>query len=127
MLSGLLKIAAISATGFYRCGRYFPQGGVVAQASDFTEDELKRLAEEPMLRITAASDDDAENAEIRAEKIADAIRTLGSEDFQKDGKPKVEALNVLLGDELGKVTATERNTIWGLLIDEGFKPSSTEA
>lgn len=121
MNSGLIKIAAVSANGFFRCGRHFPHKGVVLAASELGEDEQKRLAEEPMLRITPASDDDASQAEARAEQIAEGIRTLRAEDFQRDGKPKVEALTALLGDDLGKITASERNGVWDQMLASEFK------
>ncbi len=48
-------------------------------------------------------------------------KVLQAEDFQKDGKPKVKALNALLRDDLGKITASERDGIWAQLIADGFQ------
>jgi hypothetical protein len=117
----MIKIAAVPAAGFYRCGKFFPKSGVVVDPKSFTDAQLERLKAEPMLRVTPASDDDESQIEARAEQIAEGIRTLAAVDFQKDGKPKVDALNDLLGDDLGKITATERNGVWDQLLASEFK------
>ncbi len=121
MSAAKLKISSVPANGFWRCGRHFTKTGVIVTASDFSEPQLERLKGEPMLRVVPATKDDAGLAEERAAAIAAGIKTLAAQDFQRDGKPKLDALNELLGDELGKIAAPERNEIWDQLIEEGFE------
>ena len=121
MSAAKLKISSVPANGFWRCGRHFTKTGVLVKASDFTEQQLKRLNDEPMLRVVPATKDDAGLAEERVASIVAGIKTLAAQDFQRDGKPKLDALDELLGDELGKIAAPERNEIWDQLINEGFE------
>ena len=79
-----------------------------------------------MLRIKEASDEDAAGAEERLEQIAQAVATFNAEDFQRDGKPKLESLNALLGDELGKVTGAERDRVWAAMKENGFEAPSKD-
>ncbi|MFV1934922.1 hypothetical protein [Phaeobacter gallaeciensis] len=126
-MSKKIKIASVRAGGFWRCGRHFTKTGTVAKVSDFTEAELERLKNEPLLRVTNAGPDDEQAVVERAETIAEAIRTLEAKDFQRDGKPKLDALADLIGDDLGKITGTERDAVWGQLKEDGFeapKPST---
>ncbi|AZV77893.1 hypothetical protein EBB79_08280 [Parasedimentitalea marina] len=123
----MIKIAAVPAAGFHRCGKFFPKSGVIVDPKSFSEEQLERLKDEPMLRVTPASDDDESRAEARAEQIAEGIRSLAAADYQKDGKPKVDALNDLLGDDLGKITASERNGIWDHMLAEDFKAPEPDA
>ncbi len=127
MSAAKLKISAVPANGFWRCGRHFTKSGVLVSASDFTDDQLERLRNEPMLRVAQATKGDAGLAEERAIAIAEGIKTLAAQDFQRDGKPKLDALNELLGDDLGKIAAPERNEIWDLLIEEGFEAPNPDA
>lgn len=121
-MKGKFIIAALAATGFWRCGTYFPQAGKVVLADDFDEKQWEILKAEPKLRIREADKDDLEDLEARADTIAEAIKALAPADFQNDGKPKVAALNELLAGDLDtKVSADERNTVWDALVDEGFK------
>ncbi|MCF6432915.1 hypothetical protein [Leisingera sp. MMG026] len=119
-MSKKIKIASVRAGGFWRCGRHFTKTGTVAQVSDFTEADLERLKNEPLLRVTDAGPDDEQAVEERAETIAEAIKTLTAEDFQKDGKPKLDALKSLVGDELGKISTAERDAVWDNLTGGGF-------
>ncbi|MFC4213995.1 hypothetical protein ACFP4H_12715 [Pseudophaeobacter arcticus] len=121
MSAAKLKISSVSANGFWRCGRHFTKTGVLVTASDFSEKQLERLKGEPMLRVAPATKEDAGLAEERAAAIAAGIKTLAAQDFQRDGKPKIDALNELLGDELGKIAVPERNEIWDQLVRGGFK------
>ncbi len=74
-----------------------------------------------MLRIEEASGDDEAGLDDRATRIADGIVTLSVEDFQRDGKPRLEALNTLLGDDLGKIAGAERDTVWVTVQENGFQ------
>ena len=121
MSAAMFTIAATVATGFFRCGRHFPASGITVQVSDFTDKQWEILKAETKLRIAPASDDDQAKADQRAEQISEAIRSLKAEDYQKDGKPKVDAINLLMGDDAAKVTPTERNGIWEALLADAFK------
>lgn len=120
-MTGKFLIAATVAAGFWRCGRHFTQSGIVVDAAEFTEEEWVRLKAEAKLRIKEASDDDAAAIEERLEKIAEAVATFSVEDFQRDGKPKLDSLNALLGDELGKISGAERDRVWEAMKENGFE------
>ena len=118
---GKFLITATVAAGFWRCGRHFTQSGVLVDAAEFTEEQWERLKGEAMLRVKEAFDEDAAGAEERLEQIAQAVATFNAEDFQRDGKPKLESLNALLSDELGKVTGAERDRVWAAMKENGFE------
>ena len=120
-MTGKFLIAATVAAGFWRCGRHFSQSGIVVDADEFTEEEWVRLKAEAKLRIKEASDDDAAAIEKRLEKIAEAVATFSAEDFQRDGKPKLDSLNALQGDELGKISGAERDRVWEAMKENGFE------
>lgn len=126
-MSKKILIASVMAGGFWRCGRHFTKTGAVFAVSEFTEAELERLKQEPMLRVRDAEPNDETAVEERAETIAEAIRTLEAKDFQRDGKPKLDALTDLIGGDLGKITGAERDAVWNALKEDGFeapKPSA---
>lgn len=113
---GPVIIAARAETGFWRCGKQFTKTGVITQPDDFTEKQWQRLTDEVMLIIKPASAAETEKLNERFARIADAIQTLTPEDFQKDGKPRVDALNALLADEVGKISAADRDAVWAELL-----------
>lgn len=121
-MTGKFLIAATVAAGFWRCGRHFTESGIVVDAAEFSEEQWDRLKAEPKLHIKEASKDDAAAVEERLEKIAEAVTTLTAEDFQRDGKPKLDSLNALLGDELGKISGAERDRAWSAVKDKGWTP-----
>jgi hypothetical protein len=123
-MTGKFLITATVAAGFWRCGRHFTQSGVLVEADEFTEKQWDRLKHEAMLRVTQASQEDAAGVEERLEQIAQAVATFTVEDFQRDGKPKLDSLNALLGDELGKVTGAERDRVWAAMKENGFEAPS---
>ncbi|MBF9049891.1 hypothetical protein GTA62_13040 [Roseobacter sp. HKCCD9010] len=120
-MTGKFLIAATVAAGFWRCGRHFTESGILVDAADFTDEEWERLKAEVKLRIKEASDDDAAAIKERLEKIAEAVSAFSAEDFQRDGKPKLDSLNALLSDELGKITGAERDRVWVAMTENGFK------
>lgn len=120
-MTGKFLITATVAAGFWRCGKHFTQSGVLVDAAEFTEEQWERLKGEAMLRVKEASDEDAAGAEERLEQIAQAVATFNAEDFQRDGKPKLESLNALLSDELGKVTGAERDRVWEAMKENRFE------
>lgn len=118
---GKFLITATVAAGFWRCGKHFTQSGVLVDAAEFTEEQWERLKGEAMLRVKEASGDDEAGLDERAARIADGIVTLSAEDFQRDGKPKLESLNALLSDELGKIAGAERDAVWVTVQENGFE------
>ena len=123
-MSMMIKIAATVATGFWRCGKHFTKDGVTVVLSDFTTEQWERLKAEPMLHLSEADGKAGTEPTVsdieRSDTISGGIRILTAEDFQKDGKPRLEALNTLLGDELGKITGAERDAVWDQLKEDGF-------
>lgn len=120
-------ISANSKEGFWRCGRHFTNAGIPVSKSDFTDEEWERLEGEKMLRIRSATKEDLGALTDRTTTIKEAIKGLTADDFQKDGKPKVDALNTLLAGEPDKISADERNAVWDELVAEGFEaPKASE-
>jgi hypothetical protein len=124
----MFKISGTQKSGFCRCGRHFPYEGVIVKQGDFTETQWEILRAEPKLRVETATGNEAADAasDDRQRKITDSIETLKAEDFQKDGKPKLDALNDLLGDELGKIKGGERDAAWDAIVEQGFKAPAVE-
>lgn len=125
-MSGKVLISAVVTAGFWRCGRHFTKSGVVVDVDDFNELEWERLKSEPMLRIKEATKKDAAELDERAARIADGIATLEAVDFQRDGKPRLESLNALLGDDLGKITGVERDAVWAVMKENNFEAPVAE-
>lgn len=109
------KIAARKDTGFWRCGTHFPKAGKIVAQDDFTEDQWIILKNEPMLHVAPAGKEDIAMDEARAEAIAEIINSLGEDDFQRDGQPKVAAINTLMDEDAPKVTPQERAEVWAAI------------
>lgn len=58
--------------GFRRCGRAWPAAGVTVPADDFSDDEIARLLDEPMLDVTAIADEAALDPDPPADAVAEA-------------------------------------------------------
>jgi hypothetical protein len=119
----MITIAATAATEFWRCGRHLTKDGVTVAADEFSATQWDVLRAEPMLHLSESVDNatvEPVDDTARIDTINGGIRILTTEDFQKDGKPKLEALNTLLGDELGKITGAERDAVWDQLKASGF-------
>jgi len=120
-----IKISARDPRGFRRLGRRWPQDGVVVAQEDFSETDWEILMREPHLILTpikaGEEEDAAEAAELSAAlaAIKGAIAELGAEAFQKDGKPKLDALKAALPEII--VTAALRDQAWA----EVAPPAST--
>lgn len=54
----------------------------------------------------------------RAEKIAAIIEMLADDEFGKDGKPKVDAINAALEEGDDPATAEERDAVWASMEEE---------
>ena len=111
-----IKISARDPRGFRRLGRRWPQGGVTVSQEDFSETDWVILMREPHLILTpikAGEEEDAAEAAALSAALAaikDAIADLGAESFQKDGKPKLDALKAALPEI--PVTAALRDQAW---------------
>ncbi len=123
----LFVIASSVAPAFYRLGRRWTREGVLVNAAEFARDEWDRLRSEARLiireateeEIRAAADNEALAAGAARVAIAEAIRALGRDDFQKDGKPRLDALRAALPEGV-KLTADLRDAVWKELRAEGF-------
>lgn len=117
-MNGLILIAAVAAQGFFRLGRFWPKAGQVVDVSEFSEAEWQVLSAEPALRIGPAPDAEPEAAAAETAGLVEAVKAaigqLGAEDFQKDGKPKLEALKERLPE--AKITAAIRDQVWAELL-----------
>lgn len=116
-------IQATVEAGFWRCGQHFTQTGLVVEADAFDEDQWARLRSEPKLRVSDAVDADELALAERFEAISDAIAGLTHLDFQKDGRPKLDALNTVLVEAgLTKAPGKERDTVFDAMREGGFEP-----
>lgn len=121
-MAALIKVSAVALAGFFRAGRFWPHEGKIVDPEELGEDVVKRLVAEPRLHVTAAPDDATvarEDEAATAEAIKAVISELGPEDFQKDGKPKLDALKERLPELKAKITAALRDAVW-----DTVKPSS---
>lgn len=112
-MNALLHVAALAAAGFFRLGRHWTKEGVVIHRDEFTDAEWAVLTAEPALRIApapAGAEVEAAGARSSIDLIKAVLGDLAAEDFQKDGKPKLDALKAKLPDL--KVTAELRDAAW---------------
>ena len=115
-----IKISARDPRGFRRLGRRWPQGGVTVSQEDFSETDWVILMREPHLILTpikAGEEEDAAEAAALSAALAaikGAIAELGAEAFQKDGKPKLDALKAALPEII--VTAALRDQAWAEVV-----------
>lgn len=117
-----VRISSTSRRGFFRCGRGFPFEGVVLSRSEFSEAEWDILSQEPNLRITPADEMPEADAQARHDAIWGAIQVLPPDGFQKDGKPRLDAINAALEGAIdSKVGAAERDAIWAEMTETGFE------
>lgn len=123
-----LIISATTGDSFRRCGQSWPKSGRVVDASDLGDKDLARLKAEPMLHVREATPVEIRDAgqadsapDERLAQIAEAITGLEVDDFQADGKPRLDSLKALLGDEFGKITGAERDAAWKAVQANGFE------
>jgi hypothetical protein len=113
MMTKLLKIAAVSANGFFRAGRFWSHAGTLVDPETLGTGVLERLRAERNLHITEASTDEAEAAQ--AEQLRDQVKgvigTLDAEEFGEDGAPKVPAVRRALKGVNG-ITAALVAEVW---------------
>lgn len=109
-----IRVRAIDAPGFYRCGRFFPVDGIVLDKAELEDVQWKTLQAEPRLRLEPVADEEASTiAETEGETMAAitaALVKLEPGDYGNDGKPKIDALRALLPNL--KITAPLRDVAW---------------
>lgn len=119
-------IAALQATGFWRCGEFFTSQGKIVDLDQFSTEQVERLKTEKMLRISEPTEEqlaayadtgDQWSAEVRFD-LTEVIKELGAGDFQKDGKPKLKELKSRMAPV--EVTAELRDEVWAQLLEDGF-------
>ncbi|WP_163833283.1 hypothetical protein [Spartinivicinus ruber] len=113
-------IRAKQKPGFRRCGRYFSAEGTVITKTELEPALFARLKAEPMLIIEqgdfTALAEKAEVENTSPDALEEMIEVIGmldanrdEEDWSKDGKPKVEAIEGLLNQD---ISAAQRNEAW---------------
>lgn len=121
-MADLIKVSARALSGFWRAGRFWPHEGKIVDVRELGEDTVKRLLDEPQLHVAPAPDGATvahEDEAATAEAIKAILGDLGPEDFQKDGKPKLDALKERLPELKGKITSALRDAVW-----DAAKPAS---
>ena len=123
-----VKISARDPRGFRRLGRRWPQGGATVAQDAFSETDWDILMREPQLILTPVKPGEEEQEAEESERIAAlaaikaAIADLGAEAFQKDGKPKVDALKAALPEIT--VTAALRDQAWAEVVPPETTPET---
>lgn len=128
----LAFIAALQVTGFWRCGKHFPKKGLLVDLAEFTEVQIERLKNEAMLRVTEPTQEQLDAAKTGAAggeielrfDLAEVMRSLAAEDFQKDGKPKMAVIKTLMPD--ATISAALRDEVWDIVVDDGFTAPTTD-
>jgi hypothetical protein len=97
----------------WRIGRHFPAKVPVPLAvADLSDTELQRLEGDPVLSLRlgtadATADDQTGTEEDAGPAIIKAVlEDLTPEDFNKDGSPKVAAIETAIGRDLSKADVT---------------------
>jgi hypothetical protein len=114
-MADLIKVSARALSGFWRAGLFWPHEGKIVDVRELGEDTVKRLLDEPQLHVAPAPDGAAaarEDEAATAEAIKAVIGELGPDEFQKDGKPKLDALKERLPELKAKITAALRDAVW---------------
>lgn len=107
---------------FWRCGRKWTKDGTVVAIDDLTDAEWSRIMAEPMLVIEEAGEADLAgtgDGEALERAIAEAIHGLAAEDYQKDGKPRIDAIKGRL-PEGSKLNAALRDAVFEKMVAGGF-------
>lgn len=114
MMAGLIRIAAVAAAGFYRCGQFWPREGRIVDPDTLDEQVLERLKSEPQLHLTPATGPAIEAAEAAALRgqIAAAFAALEPGDFAEDGTPRADAVRKALPKGTKGATAALVAEVW---------------
>ncbi|MCB1397263.1 MAG: hypothetical protein KDJ98_15145 [Rhodobacteraceae bacterium] len=120
-MSGLIKIAAVAAAGFHRCGQFWPQAGRIVDPDALGPEVVARLAAEPQLHIAPAPEGEAEAVQAASlrDQVKAAIGTLEAEGFDEAGAPKLDALKKALPKGTRGVTAALLAEVWAELNPAG--------
>ena len=99
-----------------------PEGQTVATNTrvDLPEAYGAHLVAEK-LAVRAEDIDEGESeplAEERAAAIREAIEALGDEDFTASGKPKSDAIDMLMPEGSARVSAKDRDAVWAAMESE---------
>lgn len=120
-------IKARDEIGFHRCGVFFPHKGRIFTSDDFTDKQWERLQNEPMLHLSETKEAPTDgamlaedpNAGLKGLMVAE-INDFTTGDFQKDGKPKLDALRIALPDHKAQIDAPLRDAVWEGMTEGGF-------
>lgn len=124
-------VSAKSAAGFRRAGMAWPREGRRVAVADLDDATWKRLMDEPMLDIRAASADeaapqaDASPGPVPAvvEALVRIIPALAAEDFTRDGQPRRAAMRAAVPEvDPALVTGAARDAAMAILAEGGFTP-----
>lgn len=119
-MSKLIKIAALAQAGFFRAGRFWPHEGVIVDAEELDETNLKRLANDRNLRIDPApegatvADVAAATDDLKA-RLRAAIATLPADAFGATGAPNLTPLREALPEDAADITGSLRDEVWAAL------------
>lgn len=82
----------------------------INDASVLSEEAIAAFGRDLVEITEAGTDGPAEPS--RADRLVELIAMLGDEDYTKAGKPEVDAINALMGEDEEPVTAAERDAVW---------------
>lgn len=99
---------------FRRCGAAHPKDPVEYPGDRFTANELEILKAEPMLKVEIIPVSSAGSGQ--AEILEAAKKVIEAGDVTNSGKPKVEAIEAILGRN---ISAADRDEVFEKLTAEG--------
>lgn len=105
-----VRIRSVQPEGRYRAGRCWTAKGVVVGRDELDADAWEAIAADPILRAEPAELEDQEAAAGAEAEIVAAIGRLAPEDFDAQGRPKLDALRIALPGV--KVSAARRDEVW---------------
>lgn len=105
-----VRIRSVRPEGRYRAGRFWSAEGAVVAPDELDAAARAAVEADPMLHVSLAAAEEAEAAAGDRAEVAAAIGRLSPEDFDAQGKPKLDALRAALPGV--KVTAALRDEVW---------------
>lgn len=123
-------------TGLHRAGRFWPEAGTVVAVDALDDATWKRLMDEPLLHIRAATAEEVAAAQDEGEdgmpfsevvdRLMEVIPGLAADDFTEQGPPKLRPLRRAAEElDAALITDAARDEAMRRLVEGGFTPPGT--
>ncbi|MGR3501602.1 hypothetical protein [Pseudaestuariivita sp.] len=128
----ILFIASVTGAQFFRAGMRFVKEGALHDVSDWAEDKLERIVNDPNLKVrpptdaeleaAAAADGAVEVDPALHDELMKAIPQLPPGAFKGDGQPKLPNVrSAVLEADPKQITAETVKAAMDALVEGGFK------